>query len=126
MRRKLLATLDLADLSLAGSIEANGDDLTYELTVSNGGPDPAESVGLALTLPDGTSFTGVTTSTGSCEESDPGVVTCALGDAATGEVGHITVTATVAGPGPTPGAVATVASATYEADADDNRLTLSH
>jgi uncharacterized repeat protein (TIGR01451 family) len=121
-----MATLRLADVAVTGSVEARGGALTYELTVSNGGPDDAEGVGLALVLPEGTSFAGATTTAGTCGETQPRVVTCALGDAGAGVVADVTVTATAHPPprGPLE-AGALAASATYEADADDNIVTLT-
>lgn len=66
--------------------------------MSNGGPDGAEAVNLALVLPEGTSFSGVTTNAGTCEEVQPRVVTCALRGAGTGVVADVVVSATVQAP----------------------------
>lgn len=120
------ATLQLADVAVTGSVEASGGALTYELTVSNGGPDGVEDVDLALVLPEGTSFSGATTTAGTCEEVHPRVVACALGDAEAGVVADVAVSATVQAPsGGLLEAVAAVASATYEAVADNNVATLT-
>lgn len=127
LRREVFAaTLPLADVAATGSVESSGGDLRYELTVSNGGPDGAEAVNLALVLPEGTSFSGATTNAGTCEEVQPRVVTCALGDAGTGVVADVAVSATVqAPPGSVLEAIAAVVSATYEADVDNNIVTLT-
>jgi hypothetical protein len=93
--------------------------------VSNGGPDGVEAANLAFALPEGTTFSGATTTAGTCEEAQPRIVTCALGDAETGVVADVTVTATVQAPGSPLEAVAAVTSATYESDADDNVVTLT-
>ncbi|HET6918673.1 MAG TPA: hypothetical protein VFI46_04315 [Jiangellaceae bacterium] len=120
------ATLQLADVAMTGSVEVSGGALTYELTVSNGGPDGVEDVDLAFVLAEGTSFSGATTTAGTCEEVQPRVVTCALGDAEAGVVADVAVFATVQAPsGSLLEAVAGVASATYEADADNNIVTLT-
>jgi uncharacterized repeat protein (TIGR01451 family) len=121
-----VATLRLADVALTGSVEASGGALTYELTVGNGGPDDVEGVDLALVLPEGTTLSGATATAGTCEEAQPRVVACALGDAGAGVVADVTVTATAqAPPGSPPEAVALVTSATYDADADDNFVTFT-
>lgn len=121
-----VARLGLADMAVTGSVEARGRALTYELTVSNGGPDDAERVGLALLLPEGATFVGATTTAGTCEAAQPRVVTCTLGDAGTGVVGDVTVTATAPPPPSSPlEAGALVTSATYEGDADDNMVALT-
>ena len=120
-----MATLQLADVGLTGSVDPSGAALTYQLRVSNGGPDGVVRAGLALVLPEGTSFSGATTTIGTCEEAQPRVVVCALGDASTGVIADVTVTARVqAPPASSLEAVAAVASATYEADAADNVVRL--
>jgi uncharacterized repeat protein (TIGR01451 family) len=120
------ATLQLADVAVTGSVEASAGTLTYELTVSNDGPDGVEDVDLALVLPEGTSFSGATTATGTCEEVQPRVITCALGDADTGKVADVAVSATVQAPSASLlETIAHVASATYDADADNNIVTLT-
>lgn len=121
-----MATLQLADVAVTGSVEASGGALTYELTVSNGGPDGVEDVNLTLVLPEGTTFSGAATTAGTCEEVQPRVVTCALGDAEIGVVADVAVSATVQPPsGSLLAAVTGVASATYDADADNNIATLT-
>jgi uncharacterized repeat protein (TIGR01451 family) len=121
-----VARLRLADMAVTGRVAARGRVLTYELTVSNGGPDDAERVGLALLLPEGATFVGATTTAGTCGATQPRVVTCTLGDAGTGVVSDVTVTATAPPPPSSPlEAGALVASATYEGDADDNMVALT-
>jgi uncharacterized repeat protein (TIGR01451 family) len=125
-REAFAATLPLADVAVTGSVEASGEALTYRLTVSNGGPDSVEDVKLALVLPEGTSFSGATTTTGTCEEVQTRVVTCGLGDAEGGVVADVAVSATVQAPsGSLLEAIAAVGSATYEAEADNNIVTLT-
>jgi uncharacterized repeat protein (TIGR01451 family) len=120
------ATLQLADVGVTGSVEASGGTLTYELTVGNGGPDGVEDVDLALVLPEGTSFSGATTTTGTCEVVQPRVINCSLGDAEAGMVADVAATATVQAPsGSMLETIAAVTSATYDADADNNVVTLT-
>ena len=71
-----------ADLSIqmtANQLKAIvGVDLTYELIVSNGGPNNATEVMLEDVLPANASFVSATLGTGSCMESG-GKVSCAIG-----------------------------------------------
>lgn len=113
-------------MAVTGSADASGGALTYELTVSNGGPDGVEGVDLAFVLPERTTFSGATTTAGTSEEAQPRIVTCALGDAGVGVIADLTVTATVQAPPGSPlEAVALATSATYEADGNDSVVTLT-
>ena len=69
-----------------------GATLTYSLVVTNQGPASAVAVQLANQLPAGARFVSATSSAGSCAQAG-GVVTCSLGDLASG--GNVTVTITV-------------------------------
>jgi uncharacterized repeat protein (TIGR01451 family) len=60
-----------------------GDEIAYVMTVSNSGPDTALNVLLTDQLPDGVTYISATPTQGSCAEED-GVVTCGLGDLASG------------------------------------------
>ncbi|MEN8179121.1 MAG: choice-of-anchor D domain-containing protein [Pseudomonadota bacterium] len=59
-----------------------GSDLTYTITVTNQGPDPATGVTMTDKLPSRTTFKSVTTSQGSC--SGTSTVTCDLTSLAAG------------------------------------------
>ena len=102
-----------ADLSMAKTALAEvtvGDTITYTLEVNNTGPATALSVEVEDTLPAGVTF--VSGSTGCAEAS--GVVTCALGDLASGgsatleivviadEIGTLMNTASVSSTSPDP------------------------
>jgi uncharacterized repeat protein (TIGR01451 family) len=120
------ATLHLADVALTGSVEASSGAQTYRPTVSNGGPDGVEHVDLALVLPEGTSFSGATTTTGTCEEVQPRLIACSLGDAQPGVVADVAVSPTVQAPsGSQVETIAGVTSATYDATTDNNVVTLT-
>jgi uncharacterized repeat protein (TIGR01451 family) len=91
-----------ADLGVSNTVDrttANpGENLTYTITVANGGP--AVAVGSQLTdqLPDGAEFVSATPSQGSCSPSSRDVV-CGLGDLASGATATVTVVARVTRPG---------------------------
>ncbi len=101
-----ITKVDSADPSRAGR------DLTYTITVTNNGPNPATGVTVTDTLPSGLTARSSSASQGSC--SGTATVTCALGDLASGasatvrivvrpsSAGTITNTASVAGNQPDP------------------------
>jgi uncharacterized repeat protein (TIGR01451 family) len=81
-----------ADLSVQKTASANpaaiNCDLTYEIVITNNGPDDATSVTLVDALPRGVTF--VTASSGCGENS--GIVTCDLGTLLAGESTTVTMT----------------------------------
>ena len=94
-----LATAPLAadaTMSLsAPSVVAPGAEVAYRVTVGNGGPDAAAGATLVVALPAGTTFAGVTTTTGTCAQTQVGVVACDLGTLPDGATVEVTVTAKV-------------------------------
>jgi uncharacterized repeat protein (TIGR01451 family) len=66
---------------------AAGSDLVYTVTVANGGGNPANSVEVVDTLPDGVTYRS---STGSCTPA-AGVATCQLGSIPAGESRSFTI-----------------------------------
>jgi uncharacterized repeat protein (TIGR01451 family) len=70
-----------------------GDNVTYTVVVSNGGPDAAQNVVLTDTLPGGVTFVSATPDQGSCSESG-GTVTCNLGNIASGASVNIVIVVT--------------------------------
>ena|SRR5215210_3436847 len=101
-----IAKVDSADPSRAGR------DLTYTLTVTNNGPNPATGVTATDALPNGLSARSSSSTVGTC--SGTTTVTCAIGDLASGAsatikivvrpttAGQIRNIATVAGNQPDP------------------------
>ena len=123
-----------ADLSLAMTDSPDpvdvGDNLTYTLTATNGGPNAAAGVTVVDNLPAGVTFVSATPSQGSC--SGTATVTCNLGTIANGASATIDIvvqptaagtltngaSVTGAGPDPDPADNDAGASTTVEAPAD--------
>jgi uncharacterized repeat protein (TIGR01451 family) len=82
-----------ADVSISMSDSPDpvtvGSDLTYTMTVRNGGPDSASGVSVSDTIPSGTSYVSASTSQGSC--SGTSTVTCNLGSLANGATATVRV-----------------------------------
>jgi uncharacterized repeat protein (TIGR01451 family) len=116
--------LDEADLAITKSDNPDpvgvGQDLTYLLTVTNGGPRPSKAVTVTDTLPSGVTLKSITPSRGDC--SVGANISCALGTLASGasETVAILVTPTAAG---TLTNTATVGSGTTDPSAANNTST---
>jgi uncharacterized repeat protein (TIGR01451 family) len=82
-----------ADLSLTKADSPDpvpvGSNLTYTITASNGGPDPATGVTVSDTLPTGPAFVSANASQGSC--SGTATVVCALGAVAASGSATVTI-----------------------------------
>ncbi|MEW5756215.1 MAG: CFI-box-CTERM domain-containing protein [Pseudomonadota bacterium] len=91
-----------ADLGVAmtatPSPVTSGNNLTYQITVTNNGPDDAAGVTLTDTLPAGITFVSATASQGSCAHA-AGVITCSLGALANAASATATVVITPAAAG---------------------------
>jgi uncharacterized repeat protein (TIGR01451 family) len=91
-----------ADLGVTNAADRNaanpGDNVTWTITVANGGPAVAVGAQVSDQLPDGAEFVSATASQGSCSPSARDVV-CALGDMASGATATVSVVARVARPG---------------------------
>jgi uncharacterized repeat protein (TIGR01451 family) len=92
-----------------------GGNITYSITISNAGPDAAESVNVTNLLPASLSFVSASSSQGTCSNSAAGVV-CHLGVLNSFASANITVVATANSAG-----LASV-SATVRADVRDTFL----
>jgi uncharacterized repeat protein (TIGR01451 family) len=117
-------TLKPADLAITKTGPATADlngAITYTLTVTNAGTNPAPGVKVTDALPAGLTFVSATPSQGTC--TGAATVTCALGDMAPGAsatislqatataVGVVTNTATVESSVPDPNAINDTGSA---------------
>ena len=112
-----------ADLAIAATPASDtarsGDDDTYTLVASNGGPSSATDAVVSFQLPSGATF--VSASPG-CMFAD-GTVTCAAGTIASGDTASFSVVVTLTGTaGPLP-ASASVTSSTPDANPADNTAT---
>ncbi len=85
-----------ADLALALSASAPtvtlGSNLTYNLVVSNNGPDPAPNVAVSDNLPDGVTFVSATPTQGNCNR--PSAVVCSLGALINGGSASVSIVVT--------------------------------
>src|SRR6266567_4122542 len=92
----------LADLSagmVASSNSVNlGGNLTYTISVTNLGPNPASDVMLADVLPPGLSFVSATSSVGNCTNNS-GTVVCNLGTFTNGARATVTLVVNTTAPG---------------------------
>ena len=73
-----------------------GQNLTYTVTVSNGGPHNATGVTLTDTLPANVTFVSANSTAGTCAQA-AGVVTCNIGALANGASATVTIIVTTTG-----------------------------
>ena len=83
------ADMAIVKTANAASVPA-GSALIYTLNVTNNGPSNATGVTVVDTLPNGISFSSVTSTQGTCGHSAP-TVTCSLGELAEGASATITI-----------------------------------
>lgn len=129
-----LLTVQTADVSVtkSGPATANaGTNVTYIITVTNGGPDPADGVSMNDDLPPGSTFVSLTQNTGdatTCNTPPPGsggTVTCGfLSPMNTATSAQFTLVTTI-GAGPTVNNTATVTSSSGDPDPSDNSATVT-
>jgi uncharacterized repeat protein (TIGR01451 family) len=107
-----------ADLSITKTTNATqaptGSTISYTITVTNNGPDPATNVVVNDDLPAGLQFVSATPSQGTCSGTDP--FTCNLGTLADGASATITLQALVTA---TSGTITNTATVSSDID-DDN------
>jgi uncharacterized repeat protein (TIGR01451 family) len=123
-----VATLRAADLEVTAAATPDpvgaGGLLTYQIDLSNAGPDPADELGALVVLPEGSEFAAVTTTAGSCappSTENPRAVACTFGTGAVGAVATITVDVQVTAPGGSAlSAVVIAGSSTIDDSPGDN------
>jgi hypothetical protein len=128
-----LATLHGADLSVDVAVDPDpvpsGGAPTYGLGVTDTGPDAADDATVALLLPAGTTFGGVTSIAGTCTPPTVArarLVSCLLGDLAVGAHVDVTVTASVTAPaGASLSALAAMSSGTVDPAPGGNLVAVS-
>lgn len=107
----------------AGSKTAlTGSEITYTITVSNRGPNEAESVRLAEVIPANQMILFSESTQGECEQQE-GTVHCTLGSIASGAPVDITVITKAIVSGDSEN-MAVVVSSTLEQDPVSNRATV--
>lgn len=123
-----VATLRAADLDVTAVASPDpvgaGAPLSYQIDLSNSGPDPAAELGALVVLPEGTEFAALTTTAGSCtppSTDHPRAVACTFGTGAVGAVATITVDVLVTAPGGSAlSAVVIAGSSTIDDSSGDN------
>ena len=127
-----VATLRASDVGVTADASpepvASGSTLTYQVDVTNAGPDPADDLGVLVALPEGTEFAAVTTTAGSCEPpapESPRTVACAFGTGAVGDIATVTVDVEVTAPaGASLAAVIVVGTTSIDDHGGDNVATV--
>jgi uncharacterized repeat protein (TIGR01451 family) len=116
--------VDLAlGLSTLQPVVTVGSNLTYNITVTNLGPDNANGIVMNQTLPSGVTFISATSSQGTTSHSG-NLVTCNLGNLNVGARARINVTVIPTSVG-TAFSTATVGGTQQELDLSNNSATLS-
>jgi len=118
---------DPADLSLTKSDSADpvtvGATLTYTISVSNAGPDPATNVVVSDDLPKQLDFVSAATTSGTCQsppgKGKGGKVDCNLGTLDNGGAATVTITTAASKPGDVSN-TATVTSDVADPQASNN------
>ena len=120
-------TADVSIVKAATASVSVGNDVTYTLTVHNNGPETADGVTVADPLPVGLTWKSTTTSVGvTCTGTS--LVTCTLGNMASGATALITITATAnsAGTKLNMAAIAIDTSTTYDPNPINDSATATH
>jgi len=123
-----LVAANVSDLSITKSASPSQPayrlnvDVTFTITVTNGGPNVANSVTVTDTLPANMTFVSATPSQGTC--SGTSTVTCSVGTMASGATATITIIAHTASVGPATN-TATVSSTSSDPNPANNTAVLT-
>ena len=123
----LAADLSVTKVASAGSVNSGGQ-LTYTLTVTNNGPNPAQFVNVVDTLPPGVSLVSSNGSIFQCFTSSTGAssLTCLVDSMASGSSGTITIVVSVTAPsGSTITNTATVSSSNFDPNTSNNTASVT-
>lgn len=122
-----MADLAISKTATPSAGVAQGAQMNYTITVSNGGPDAATDVNVSDLLSAGTTFVSSTPSQGSCTAPAPGpggTVNCALGSiAAPGKATINLVVTFTAAPGSAIANTATVSTSSVDANSANDSAT---
>jgi uncharacterized repeat protein (TIGR01451 family) len=120
------AVKGLTDLSITNADSPDpveiGKQITYTIRARNNGTAPATGVNVTDSLPAAVSYVSATTTVGTCFQSIPGTVTCAVGNLAIGQNADIKIKVTANAAG-TVTDTATVASDQLDANTANNSAT---
>lgn len=105
---------DTSDPALAMTADGLGDLVTFTISATNRGADPARDVRVDVAPPPGLAARAITMPGGSC-----GGTSCALGTLPAGATARVTLLARAKAPGALP-ASARVSASTFDADAANN------
>lgn len=100
-----------------------GGTLVYVITVSNAGPDLAQSVQVTDTLPAAATLISAVPAQGSCGGSSP--VVCSLGNLAAGASAQVTITVTAPSSGASLANTASVSSATPDPSSANDQVQIT-
>ena len=105
---------DTSDPALAMTADGLGDLVTFTISATNRGVDPARDVRVDVAPPPGLTARAITMPGGSC-----GGTSCALGTLPVGATARVTLLARAKSPGPLP-ASAVVSASTFDANPANN------
>jgi uncharacterized repeat protein (TIGR01451 family) len=125
-----LHTADIGVTAAAPEAVAPSGTITYEVEVTNEGPDPAENLRVGVLLPeDGVHFLEATATHGECQgpsPAEPRLVVCAFGDTDAGPVATVEVEADIsADVGMSLETMVMVDTSTHDPDRSDNLVILT-
>jgi uncharacterized repeat protein (TIGR01451 family) len=106
LNTNVIFTADLSIIKTATATAAQGTNVTYNISLTNNGPNPATSVSLTDALPANTTFVSTAQNTGpafSCTNPSVGTngtITCTNASLASGVNATFTIVATVSGSAP--------------------------